>query len=57
MGGCAAALAAGQLVWAAAQWQREERLGAVLAAAGTEPALQEALLAGGGRAVQEYLEP
>jgi hypothetical protein len=57
MAGVGVAAAAAQLAWAVRQWRRESRMAAVLAAAGTQPELQEALLQGGPEAVQAYLEP
>lgn len=55
--GLGAALLAAEVGWMVAAHRKEARLRGALAAAGTQPDLQQALLAGGSEAVQGYLEP
>lgn len=57
VGGLGTALLAAEVGWMVAAHRKEARLQGALAAAGTQPDLQQALLDGGSQAVQDYLEP
>lgn len=57
VGGLGAALLAAEVGWMVAEHRKDDRLRGALAAAGTQPDLQEALLGGGSQAVQRHLEP